>query len=247
MTTSYSPFRPCVLVPTYNNPKTVRKVVSEARRFIKDVVLVDDGSAPEGQAACDAIEAEGLAYVKRRPKNGGKGAAVKTGFEVATQLGFTHAVQVDADGQHDLSRMPAFLAAGQDNPQALILGYPEYDDSVPTVRRIARRFTDFWVALETGRGIIRDAMVGFRCYPLALARQVNAGGNRMDFDVEIAVRMAWAKVPIINVPVGVRYLSADEGGISHFQPFWDNVRFSWLHTRLTTLGVFVRLYRWFKP
>lgn len=226
----------CLLIPTYDNPATIRGVVVRGREFLTDVVVVDDGSGPAGRAACEAIARDGLAHVHHRSANGGKGAAVKTGFAVAAELGFTHVLQVDGDGQHDLTRIPAFLEAARERPHALLLGYPEYDDSIPAVRRIARGFTRFWVDLEAGRGVIADAMVGFRVYPLAAVQRVRVRGDRMDFDIEIAVRLAWAGVPIVNLPIGVRYLAAEEGGVSHFQPLRDNLRFSWLHSKLCTIG-----------
>ncbi len=231
-------FRPCVLIPTFDNPRTVRRVVEEARAHLGDVLVVDDGSGPEGERVCADIGAEGLAQVRRRPKNGGKGAAVKTGLAWARELGFTHAAQVDADGQHDVSALPRLLAAGREHPDSLILGCPRYDESAPRVRRVARRFTQLWVDLEVGRGVIADAMVGFRLYPIDATLAAGARGDRMDFDVEIPVRLAWAKTPIVNFPVPVRYFSRAEGGVSHFHPFLDNVRFFALHTRLATLAFF---------
>jgi polyprenyl-phospho-N-acetylgalactosaminyl synthase len=228
-------FRCCVLVPTYDNPLTIRDVVLGARQHLPDVVVVDDGSAEPGRAACAALAEEGLAFVEHRPDNGGKGAAVKAGFEVARRLGFTHVLQIDADGQHDLGAAPRFLERARANPEAFVIGYPEYDDSVPPVRRIARKFTRFWVDLECGRGTIIDTMIGFRVYPLAAVTTLPVAGNRMDFDIEIAVRLAWAGVAVLNEPVEVRYLAAEDGGVSHFQMFWDNLRFSWLHSKLCTL------------
>lgn len=242
MTTSG--FRPCVLIPTYNNPRTIRAVVLSARTYLQDVVVVDDCSSAEGRAACAALAAEGLAIVAHRDANGGKGAAVKTGFEVAAEHGFTHALQIDGDGQHDASGIPRFLAQSRGTPDAMVIGYPEYDASVPKHRLWARKITTFWVNLEVGgRGIIRDAMIGFRVYPLAIVRQLRVTSDRMDFDVEIAVRYAWSGAPVINEPVPVRYLTEGEGGVSHFQPFWDNLRFSGLHTRLCIQ----RMFRWILP
>jgi polyprenyl-phospho-N-acetylgalactosaminyl synthase len=227
--------RCCLLVPTYDNPITVRRVVEEGRTHLHDVVVVDDGSGPEGRRVCEQIAADGLAIVHHRPRNGGKGAAVKTGFEVAREHGFTHVLQIDADGQHDLEAIPRFLAHARRRPEAFVVGYPEYDDSAPPVRRWARKFTRFWVDLEAGRGVIRDSMIGFRVYPLDAVARTRASGNRMDFDIEIAVRLAWSGIPVINEPVEVRYLDPTEGGVSHFQLFWDNARFSWLHSKLMTL------------
>jgi glycosyltransferase involved in cell wall biosynthesis len=235
---SAAAFRPVLLVPTYDNPKTVRAVVERARAHLADVLVVDDGSGPAGRAACEALAAAGLAEVVHRLENGGKGAAVKTGFAAAAARGFTHAVQVDADGQHDLGALGALVAAGAAHPGALVLGCPEYDASVPKGRLWARKITRFWVDREVGRGVIRDAMVGFRVYPLAAALSVEVRGDRMDFDVEIAVRLAWTGMPVINLPVRVVYPDAEAGGVSHFQPLRDNLRFSWLHSRLMTTKIF---------
>ncbi|HRE87841.1 MAG TPA: glycosyltransferase family 2 protein, partial [Myxococcota bacterium] len=216
------------------------------RRHLPDVVVIDDGSAKPGRDAVAALGAAGLAHVVHRQSNGGKGAAVKTGFEHARSLGFTHALQLDADGQHDIERIPAFLDAARASPTALVLGHPEYDAAAPRGRRIARKITIFWVNIETWGKKITDPMIGFRVYPLADVDVARRCGDRMDFDIEVAVRLAWRRLPIINLPVAVRYLSAAEGGVSHFRMFRDNVRISWLHTRLTTISIFLGLGRAFR-
>lgn len=230
-------FRPCGLVPTYDNPLTIRKVVERIRKFVPDVVVVDDGSGPEGRAAVEALGREGLAHVHHRGLNGGKGAAVKTGFEVAHALGFTHALQVDADGQHAIEDAPRFLEAAQRQPEALVLGAPVFDASAPKARLRARQITCFWTNLETGGKVIDDPMCGFRVYPLRAALASGATGDRMDFDPEIAVRLVWMGLPVVNLPTKVHYVSKEEGGVSHFQMFWDNVRISWMHTRMVILSM----------
>lgn len=227
-----SAFRPCALVPTYNNPRTVGAVVERLRERLEHVVVVDDGSDEEGARAVTALGEAGRAHVVRRPQNGGKGAAVKTGFERARELGFTHALQVDADGQHDLADLPAFLAAAEANPRALILGEPRFDASAPRARLWARKITLFWTHLETLGRVIGDPMCGFRVYPLDEVARVVCVGDRMDFDIEIAVRMVWARTPVINLPTRVRYVPAAEGGVSHFRLVRDNVAISLMHTRL---------------
>lgn len=229
--------RVCALVPTYDNPITVGAVVDRIRSFGLDVIVIDDGSAAAGRAACEELAASGRASVLRLENNSGKGAAVLAGFRRASDLGYTHAFQIDADGQHDLARIPAFLEASAERPAALVLGYPEYDESVPGSRRWGRLITSFWVALEVGsRRTIVDAMMGFRVYPLAASLAVSRPGPGMEFDIEIAVRMVRAGTPTRNLPVGVRYPSAEEGGISHFRLVRDNLRFSYLHARLCTAG-----------
>ena len=234
-----SRFIPCAVVPTYNNPRTIAEVVHGLRRYLADVFMVDDGSDPAGRRACERLEAQGLARLIRHPSNLGKGAAVQTGFAAARQAGFSHALQVDADGQHDLSRVPAFLQAARAQPQAMILAYPTYAGRVPWVRRIARHLTTLWVAIELNSfRRVRDALIGFRVYPLAADRALPICGHRMEFDVEIAVRSAWAGSPIVNLPVPVRYLRPEEGGVSHFRAFRDSLRMAWLHSRLCTRKAF---------
>ncbi len=227
-------FRCCAVVPSYDNPETIRGVVERIRDRLPDVFVVDDGSGRAGREACAELERDGLATVFRLERNRGKGAAVKRGLAEAAKAGFSHAFQVDADGQHDLEEMPRFLAAAQEFPEKAVFGYPIYDETAPGMRRAAREITRFWVDLEAGRGVIRDSMVGFRVYPLAPTLAVLPRSNRMSFDVEIAVRLVWAGVSLLNLPVGVRYLSEEEGGRSHFQPVLDNLRLSWLHCRLCT-------------
>ncbi|MEZ4452432.1 MAG: glycosyltransferase family 2 protein [Nannocystaceae bacterium] len=234
-------FRPCAVIPTYNNPDTVREVTERVRAYLGDVVVVDDGSAAPGRAAAAQIAADGLADVVHRKSNGGKGAAVKTGFLRARKLGFTHALQIDADGQHCLEDIPRFLEVAAQNPDALILGAPIYDESAPRSRLVGRKITQFWTNLETGGQVIDDPMCGFRVYPLQAALAVGRTGDRMDFDIEIAVKIAWDGVRVINLPTRVRYFV---GGVSHFDMLWDNLRISWMHTRLCVHGkVFRPIWR----
>ncbi len=237
------PMRFCAVIPTYNNPATIVAVVEAVRIFVPDVIVVDDGSATSARRIIAALGADGRAVVVHRARNGGKGAAVRSGLDEAAARGYTHAVQVDADGQHDLAAIPALLAAATAHPNAAIIGRPVFDATAPKARLRARRITEFWVHVETFGRVIDDAMVGFRVYPVHATRACGARGNRMDFDIEVAVRLAWAGVPIVNVPVAVRYLSAEQGGVSHFRVVRDNLLISWLHTRLTTLAILRALAR----
>lgn len=228
-------FRCCAIVPTYDNPMTIRPAIGSIRRFLPDVFVVDDGSAAPGREACIALEREGLVHRIRLDRNRGKGAAVKAGLEAARGAGFSHAFQIDADGQHDIDRVPAFLESARRSPESVILGFPDYDDSVPRLRLAAREITRFWVDLEVGGvGIVRDAMVGFRIYPIEATCALRIPGNRMEFDIEAAVRLCWSGAPIVNLPVGIRYPRPEQGGLSHFRPFRDNLWLSWMHARLCT-------------
>jgi glycosyltransferase involved in cell wall biosynthesis len=232
-------FRIAALIPTYNNPDTIRAVVRDVRAYLQTVLVVDDGSSAEGRAACQALADEGLAIVVHRAKNGGKGAAVKTGLSELKTRGFTHAFQVDADGQHAVADMPRFLAAAEAQPEALILGSPQFDQSAPRARLIGRQITRFWTHVETLGPVIDDAMCGFRVYPIERALNASARGNAMDFDPEIAVKIAWNGTPVLNLLTRVRYL-AEGQGVSNFRLVRDNALISWMHTRLM-LSLFRRL------
>ncbi len=225
----------CAVIPTYENPDTIGAVAVRIGEFLPAVFVVDDGSGERGREACDALARAGAAVVVRHAVNRGKGAAVRTGLEAARTAGFTHAFQIDADGQHDLAAIPAFVDAARAHPEAAILGHPVYESSAPRLRTLGRELTRFWVDLEVGgRGRIVDAMIGFRIYPIEETIALGTRCDRMDFDVEVAVLLARAGVPIVNRPVGVRYLPAEQGGISHFRMFRDNARLFRLHARICT-------------
>ena len=226
--------RACVVVPTYNNPDTLREVVMRAREHLGDVIVVDDGSSEPAASVARSLHQDRLAHVHRREHNGGKGAAVKDGLETARELGYTHALQVDADLQHEIGDIPRFLELARKNPDALILGSPVFDSTAPWLRLMARKITRFWVHVQTGGRVITDPMCGFRLYPVVRALAVKVRGNAMDFDPEIAVKMQWDGTPIVNLPTRVRY---NQGGVSHFRQLRDNALLTWMHIRLTTCAV----------
>jgi polyprenyl-phospho-N-acetylgalactosaminyl synthase len=227
----------CAVVPTYENPRTVRGVVERLRVHLETVIVVDDGSSPDGRAVVEALGRDGLAHVVRRDRNGGKGAAVKDGLLAARALGRTHALQVDADGQHALDDVPRFLEAARAEPDALVLGCPLFDANAPRSRVRGRAISRFWCDLETAGRTIADPLCGFRVYPVDPALRAGSRADRMGFDAEIAVRMVWLGCRVVNLPTRVRYLTAEQGGISHFRMFRDNVEISWSHTRLCTEAI----------
>ena len=180
----------------------------------------------------------GLAYLLDL-ETGAKAAAVMDGFKLALEKGYSHAIQIDADGQHDVAALPAFLEAGKNNPKALILGRPTFDSSAPRSRVYGRRITNFWIAVNTLSSAIADGMCGFRLYPLAAVGQLLKTisiSPRMAFDIDIAVRLYWQGVPVINQPVAVNY---PENGVSHFRLIEDNIAISQVHARLF-LGMLLR-------
>lgn len=231
--------KPVVVIPVYNHEHAIGAVVDQVRAQQLPVVLVDDGCKPSCVAVLQELGKREQVTLVTREKNGGKGAAVMSGLEAANKLGFTHAVQIDADGQHALSDLPKFLDAAEKNPDAFINGWPQYDSTVPKSRLYARYLTHIWIWINTLSFAIRDSMCGFRVYPLnrALAAIVPGIGKRMDFDPEIAVRMVWKGIKVINIPTAVTYPT---DGVSHFDALWDNVRISGMHTRLF-FGMLIRL------
>jgi len=224
----------CGLVPVYNNPKTIGKVVAGLQRHIKDVIIADDGSDAGTRAIIDQLAARDPAHIHvlHLPVNRGKGAAVKAGLQRALDLGFSHALQVDADGQHDLGDIPQFLERMHAAPDALILGAPQFGKDIPAIRKYGRKLTTLMIALEAGTLTLPDAMCGFRIYPVAATCALPTRCARMCFDPEIMIRAHWAGIPVQSVPTRVRYLSAEEGGISHFRGVHDNVLNVGLHTLL---------------
>jgi glycosyltransferase involved in cell wall biosynthesis len=238
-----SPFRPCALIPTFDNPRTIARVVAEVRGHLPDVLIVDDGSHEPARRALDELECAGAARVTHRQANGGKGAAVKTGLRVARERGFTHVVQIDADGQHEPADVPKFVALAAARPEAVVLAHPLFDDSTPRGRRAAHALTNFWTRVETAGPVITDPQCGFRVYPIEATIAAEPKADRMAFDIEIAVRLVWAGVPVINVPTRVRYLPVEDGAVSHFRPVRDNLAISWMHIRLVCGSLPWRLRR----
>lgn len=229
--------RYCAIIPTYDNETTLEHVVREVRACIADVIVVDDGSGPAARAVAERLDDEGLARVVFRSSNGGKGAAVKTGLEIAAGHGFSHALQIDADGQHAASDIPRMLDTSREEPRALVLGQPVFDDTAPRSRRIARKISVFWCAVETLSRRIGDPLCGFRVYPVTATLAIRARGDAMDFDPEVAVRLVWAGYPIRHVSTRVRYISREDGGVSHFRLGRDTFLISWMHTRLCVRGL----------
>lgn len=227
-------FDPVVVIPVYNHPATIAAVVREVRAQGLPCILVDDGSNAECAAVLDGLAAAEPAKVKllRLARNRGKGAAMVAGFRDAGRRGFTHVLQIDADGQHDTGDVPRFIEQARRHPLAVIAGCPVYDASVPRARLYGRYATHVWVWINTLSLDIRDSMCGFRVYPLAsllpLLDRVRIGA-RMDFDSDIIVRLHWRGVRVINQPTRVTY---PQDGISHFRLWRDNVRISAMHARL---------------
>ncbi len=227
-----------VLIPSYNSGPLLLETVRGALAHWEPVWVVVDASTDGSEAALAELARThpGLRVLVRR-RNGGKGAAVLTGAQAALADGFSHALVMDADGQHPADRIGAFMAASQDDPAALVLGRPIFGPEAPQIRLQGRKLSIGMAHLQTLGGGIDDPLFGFRVYPLApLLHEMmqGRGGRRYDFDPELAVRLFWAGVPTLNLPAACRYRPASEGGVSHFHYVRDNVRMVWLHLRLVT-------------
>lgn len=232
--------KPCAIIPVYNHELAVPAVLAELHAAGLPCVLVDDASSPACAAVLDSLSAQPNTWLVRLPLNQGKGGAVMAGLREAAKLGFTHALQVDADGQHDLGDIKTFITASQANPHALICGYPQYDESVPKGRLYARYLTHVWVWINTLSLAIPDSMCGFRVYPLPPTLALLDGqklGKRMDFDPEILVRLSWRNQPMHWLPTRVNY---PQDGLSHFRLVHDNALISAMHTKLF-FGMLIRL------
>jgi glycosyltransferase involved in cell wall biosynthesis len=231
----------CFVIPNYNHAQVIEKTISDLQAYEMPIILVDDGSDIATQQVLESID-NNFDNVKllRRAQNGGKGAAVHAGLKLAKQMGFTHALQVDADGQHNLDDINTLLAESKAFPEALISGQPVYDGSISKGRYYGRFITHFWVYIETLSFSIKDSMCGFRVYPLLdyvrLCEKVKLG-TRMDYDIEVMVRLFWQGSEVRFIPTQVRY---PEGGISHFNVWQDNWLISKMHTKLF-FGMLLRL------
>jgi glycosyltransferase involved in cell wall biosynthesis len=231
---------PCLLIPIYEHGSTIRRVVESLAYADLPLVIVNDGSGPATRATLDRILKDfDWVEVRHHAVNQGKGAALVTGYRAAAERGFTHVVQLDADAQHESADVRHFLAAAQARPDALVLGQPIFGDEAPRSRLYGRKLSVGMVWLATLSLEVGDPLCGFRCVPLApvlrLLDHVSMG-RHMDFEPELAVRLVWMGVPVVNVATRVRY---DPLGVSHFDVVWDDVRLAWLYLRLT-LGMLAR-------
>lgn len=234
-------FNPCILIPVYNHEKPLPGIVERLAAHQLHCLLVDDGSDASCAAVIRGLAAQ-YAWVDsiRVEVNQGKGAALKLGIQALLAKGYTHALQVDADGQHDLDDVDKFLNAAMQASEAVVIGQALFDASIPKLRYYARYLTHIWVHINTLSWAIPDSMCGYRVYPLAASAnliQSIAMENRMGFETEILVRLYWQGVAIISIPTHVRY---PLDGVSHFRAWEDNLLLSQTHARL----FFGMLLRW---
>ena len=218
-----------VVIPSYNSGPLLRQTVQQALAAWRPVWVVVDGST-DGSAS--GLHADRVLHLAR---NRGKGAAVRQALQAAAQAGFSHALVMDADGQHPAGRIADFMAASMARPGAMILGRPQFGPDAPRVRVVGRRLSNLCADLETRGAGIGDSLFGFRVYPirpLLAVMDETRWMRRFDFDPEAAVRLAWRGVKPVTLPARVRYLRRDQGGVSHFRYGRDNLLLTWMHLRL---------------
>ncbi len=224
-------FRPVIIIPCFNHADAFSGVAGCIAEYDIPIIVVDDGSEEKQSEKLKHIcETYKYIYVKR-DKNGGKGAAMITGLRHAMGCGFSNAIQIDADGQHDIKDIAKFLEIAKENPDALVMGQPVYDSSAPKSRLIGRKITNFWVMIETLNRHMPDAMCGFRVYPINATNKILPSIRflRMGFDIEIFVKLYRACIKIITTETRVLY---PESGVSHFHVFRDNFYISLMHMYL---------------
>ena len=225
-----------VLIPSYNTGATVYATVRAARAQWNPVWVVVDGSTDgtaRGLREMAAADAGLRLFVL--PANSGKGAAVLHGLQATRDAGFTHALTMDSDGQHPTELIPSFMQASIARPEVMVLGRPVFDASAPLLRVRGRKVSNGWTNLETLGAGIADSLYGFRVYPvteLIAVMRHQPWMRRFDFDTEAVVRLAWRGVKPVNLDAPVKYLSAEEGGVSHFRYGRDNALLTWMHLRL---------------
>lgn len=230
----------CAVIPSFNHSAKLADISHALLAINIAVIIVDDASTDlHSKKLQKIVDSDEDIHLVTHTINQGKGGAVIAGLLKAQKMGYSHALQVDADGQHDLNDINDLLNLSEEFPLALISGQPVYDHTIPKGRLWGRYITHFWVHIETLSLQVKDTMCGFRVYPLAtsceLIHQVRLG-KRMDFDIEIMVRLFWRNVDVKFVATKVDY---PEDGQSHFRALHDNVLISWLHTRLV-IGMFIR-------
>ena len=225
-----------VLIPSYNPGPRALETVRAARAQWDPVWVIVDGSTDGSAEKLRALARTdpGL-RVLLRERNGGKGAALLDGLGAARREGFSHALTMDADGQHPAGRIRAFMSASAAAPQAMILGYPVFDASAPRIRLRGRRIANWCTNVETLWAGVHDTLFGFRVYPIAPLIEVMQRSRwmrRFDFDPEAVVRLTWRGLPMVNLPAPVQYFTVEQGGVSHFNYWRDNVLLTSMYLRL---------------
>lgn len=222
----------CVVIPTYNNASTVACVIDEVCDYVKDIIVVNDGSTDDTDRILKSYK-DRITYISY-PDNRGKGAALQLGLDKARSMGFTHAVTIDSDGQHYPADIKALLEVSAVRPHDIILGRRgTKHDNMAASSTFANRFSNFWFAVQTFKRP-GDTQTGFRVYPLE--KRMRFHTSRYEAELAVLVDACWHGVGLVSVPVRVYYPPVEER-VSHFRPARDFARISLLNTCLCFLAV----------
>jgi glycosyltransferase involved in cell wall biosynthesis len=233
-----------VLIPSYNPGPSVINTVLQARQQWAPVWVVVDGSTDGTELSLiELAKTDPHIHIIVLPINQGKGSAVFVGLQETALKGYTHVLTMDSDGQHPADLISKFMLTSIQNPKCMVLGVPVFGPDAPALRVNGRKVSNGWANLETLWMGIGDSLYGFRVYPIQELAEIMAKHRfmrRFDFDPEAVVRLCWRGIRPLNINAPVRYLSAAEGGVSHFKYLRDNALLTWMHTRLF-LGFLLRL------
>ena len=222
----------CIIIPTYNNHKTLQRVIDSVLVYSTNIIIVNDGSTDE---TVQILENYSQLIQIHFPKNCGKGMALRKGFKEAIRLGYDYAITIDSDGQHFASDIPFFISQIDEETPTLLIGSRNMmQEGVPKKSSFGNKFSNFWFWFETGIRL-EDTQSGFRLYPLKYIPK-NYFTNKFEFEIEIIVRSAWKGIAVKNIPIKVLYDPAER--VSHFRPFKDFTRISILNTVLVTIALF---------
>ena len=228
-----------VLIPTYNNEKTLKKVIDSVRQYSPNIMVVNDGST---DSTPHILAQEKDLHIISYTENRGKGYALKTGLREAINLGYKYAITIDSDGQHYAEDIHVFVNEIKENPNALLVGARNLNaENMPSKNTFANKFSNFWYKVETGIKL-SDTQSGYRLYPLDFIKKTRFITRGYEFEVEVIVRAAWSGLVVKNVPINVFYPKAEER-VSHFKPLRDFTRISILNTYLVLLA-FLFYYPW---
>ena len=222
----------CVIIPTYNNQQTLLQVIDDVRKYTHCIIVVNDGSTDSTSNLLKDLDHK--TQVISYKTNKGKGYALKTGFKKAIELGFTHAITLDSDGQHLAKDIPYFIQKIDTSPNSMIIGARKIRANQPKKSSFANKFSNFWFNLQTLKNIT-DTQSGFRAYPLEKIKKTTILSNRYEAELEIIVRLAWKGVKVESLPIDVYYPPIEER-VSHFRPDIDFIRISIVNTCLIILA-----------
>jgi glycosyltransferase involved in cell wall biosynthesis len=222
----------CVIVPTYNNHKTIKRVIESVLEYTSDLIVVNDGATDKTPEILKEF-GDKISLISYSP-NKGKGYALRMAFAKATELGYHYAITIDSDGQHFANDIPKFVEVHRSHPEAVIMGARNLEaHGMAAKSSFANRFSNFWFRLQTGI-FMPDTQTGFRLYPLDKIKNLSLFTNRFEFEIEVIVKLAWRDVPFVSVPIQVKYDPNER--VSHFRPGPDFTRISFLNAWFTILA-----------